>query len=418
MGDRVAMLAAFPDANIRELADAAIIPGLINAHSHLELTAMRGFLDSEEEDFSAWLRKLTFARLERMTPDDLHVSAAWGACEAARAGVTCMGDSSDGANVSMSALREVGLRGTVFQESFGRDPRLANENFQKLTEKVSGLRELETPLVRAGVSPHAPYTVCARQLEMIADFALAERLPLMMHAAESVAEEKFLREGSGPFAESLNERGIEWQAPGTSTIQYLSEHRILETQPLLAHCVNVKLEDIELLRKTKAKVVHCPRSNAKLGHGRAPFVALYNRGVAVGLGSDSVASNNSCDILAEARFAILLSRIGAEESVQRMRAEDGLRAATLGGARALGFEGIIGELKEGLQADFAAISLSGTHQFPSYDPVDTVVFASTGRDVILTVVAGREVFADGEVQTADEARLRARVKEIAEKLES
>ena len=165
VGQCAEIIAQFPEAPVRDVGEAAILPGLVNAHSHLELTAMRGLLDAEESDFFAWLRKLTIARLERMSPDDLYVSAAWGACEAVRAGITCVGDSSDAAVEGMKALRDIGLRGVVFQESFGPDPRLVNENFEKLKTKVALLRERQTPLVRAGVSPHAPYTVCAAQLK-------------------------------------------------------------------------------------------------------------------------------------------------------------------------------------------------------------------------------------------------------------
>ena len=197
----------FPRAVVREFGNAAIIPGLVNAHSHLELTAMRGFLENEETDFFAWLKKLTVARLERMNADDLYVSAAWGACEAARAGVTCLADASDSAEQSMKALHDVGLRGIVFQESFGPDPRLAKENFEKLKTKVTSLRQLETSLVKCGVSPHAPYTVCAPQLELISRFAIDEGLPVMMHAAETELEVLLMRDGQGPFAESLRNRG-------------------------------------------------------------------------------------------------------------------------------------------------------------------------------------------------------------------
>src|SRR6476661_6054049 len=119
--------AAYPDAPVTHYRDSAILPGFVNAHTHLELTVMRGYLENEESDFFAWLRKLTVARLERMTPDDIQVSAAWGACEAARAGITSVGDASDSAGMSMKALKEVGLRGVVFQESFGPDPRLVDE---------------------------------------------------------------------------------------------------------------------------------------------------------------------------------------------------------------------------------------------------------------------------------------------------
>jgi len=407
VGRQAEIVERFPDFRVETFGEAVIIPGLVNTHTHLELTAFRGYLENEETDFFAWLRKLTFARLERMTPDDIRVSATWGACEAVRAGITCVGDASDSAMMSMHALRDVGLRGVVYQESFGPDPKLAAENFDKLKARVHELRAIENDLVRAGVSPHAPYTVCGPQLELIAELAQSERLPLMMHAAESEAEELFLREGCGPFAEGLARRSITWNAPRVSSIQYLKQRGILDTRPLLAHCIRVDDADIETLKRAGAKVAHCPKSNAKLGHGRAPFAKFIAEGIAAGLGSDSVASNNTCDILDEARFATLLSRAGGV----RIEAEEALRAATIGGARCFDFE--VGQLKEGYQADLAIVSLAGVHQTPSYDPVATLIFASSGRDVILTVVAGREVFRDGRVVGVDEERLRARIIEIS-----
>ncbi|HEU4873924.1 MAG TPA: amidohydrolase family protein [Pyrinomonadaceae bacterium] len=400
VGSRSEIVERFAESKLESFGEAVILPGLINTHTHLELTALRGYLENEERDFFAWLRKLTIARLELLTPDDIRVSATWGSCEAVRAGITFVDDASDSALMSMTALRDVGLGGVVYQESFGPDARLAAENFEKLKLKIEELRVNETTLVRAGVSPHAPYTVCGPQLEMIADFARAENLPLMMHAAESEAEDLFLREGCGVFAEGLARRSIEWKAPGMSTIQYLLKRGVLDVRPLLAHCIRVDEKDIETLRDTGAKVAHCPKSNAKLGHGRAPFAKFLESGVAVGLGSDSVASNNTCDILEEARFATLLARAGGDD---------------VSAARIL--ETATGELKEGVQADLAVISLAGVHQLPSYEPIATLIFASSGRDVILTVVAGREVCRDGRVTTVDEDRLRARIKEISQKLE-
>ena len=401
----------FPEARVEDFGQSVILPGLINTHTHLELTALRGYLENEESDFFAWLRKLTLARLERMTPDDIRVSATWGACEAVRAGITCVGDASDSALMSMQALRDVGLRGVVFQESFGPDPRLVEENISKLKTKVEQLRGFETDLVRVGVSPHAPYTVCRAQLEMIAELAIAERLPVMMHAAESEAEELFLRDGTGLFAEGLAKRGIEWTPPGTSAIQYLRRAGILETQPLLAHCIRVDDEDIQTLKETGSKVAHCPKSNAKLGHGRAPFTKFVEAGVTVGLGSDSVASNNTCDLLEESRFAFLLARNSS------LRASRVLAAATVGCAHCLGVEGkAIGVLREGAQADLVVVGLNGAHQLPVYDPVTALVFSSSGRDVVLTIIAGREVYRDQRVLGVDEERLKARLNEIAQKL--
>lgn len=406
IGAAAEIASRFPEARVEDFGQSVILPGLVNTHTHLELTALRGFLENEENDFFAWLRKLTLARLERMTPDDIRVSATWGACEAVRAGITCVGDASDSALVSMQALREVGLRGVVFQESFGPDPRLVAENLRKLKEKVEQLREFETDLVRAGVSPHAPYTVCPAQLELIAEFAVSERLPVMMHAAESQAEEMLLREGTGLFAEGLAKRGIDWTPPRTSTIQYLRSVGILETQPLLAHCIRVDDEDIETLKQTGSKVAHCPKSNAKLGHGRAPFAKFVDAGVIVGLGSDSVASNNTCDILEEARFAFLFGRDPS------LTASQMLTAATASGCLEEG----IGALREGGQADLVVVGLDGAHQVPVYDPATALIFSSSGRDVLLTIIAGREVYRDGRVFGVDEDRLRARINEIAHKL--
>lgn len=408
----------YPDAAFEDFGEAAILPGFINTHSHLELTAMRGYLEREERDFTAWLAKLTFARLSHMTADDIYISALWGAMEAARAGVTTLADASDTASASLRALNDVGLRGIVYQESFGPDPRLAVENLEKLREKISALREYETASVRAGVSPHAVYTVCAPLIELIARYALDENLPLMMHAAETEAEDLLVRKGRGPFAENLARRGIVWRTPGVSVIEYLERTGLLATRPLLAHCIRTDEADIERIKEAKAAIAHCPKSNAKLNHGCAPFAAFINRGTRVGLGSDSVASNNVCDMLEEARFAALLARARGDKlsSGALMGAQEVLFSSTAGGARAIGLNGKTGALAEGLQADLVVINLNGTHQRPVYDAASALVFSSSARDVRLTLVAGKEIFREGRMLTVDEARLSARMKEIQEKL--
>jgi 5-methylthioadenosine/S-adenosylhomocysteine deaminase len=280
-----------------------------------------------------------------------------------------------------------------------------------LKAKVWELRGVENELVRVGVSPHAPYTVCRSQLELIAEFAKTERLPLMMHAAESHAEELFLGEGVGIFAHGLAKREIEWTPPRLSTVQYLQEVGILDCQPLLAHCIHVDDEDIETLKATGSKVAHCPKSNAKLGHGRAPFAKFVEAGVTVGLGSDSVASNNTCDMIEEARFALLFAVENRFLTASRM-----LAVATTDGAYCLGLGERIGILAEGAQSDLAIVALDGVHQSPVYDPITALIFASSGRDVVLTIIAGREVYRDRRVLGVDEDRLRARMNEIAQKL--
>jgi cytosine/adenosine deaminase-related metal-dependent hydrolase len=415
VGPRTEIVSRFPDSRIEDFGEAAILPGFVNAHSHLELTVMRGFLEREENDFLAWLRKLTVARLA-MTAEDLLVSATCGAIEAARAGVTCLGDASSAAEPGLRALQTVGLRGIVYQESFGPDPRLADENVAKLREQIQAARLLEDGMVRVGVSPHAPYTVSGRQLELISRLALDEQIPLMMHAAESQAEELFMLAGQGAFADALRARGIEWQAPGISSIQYLKRHGILDTRPLFAHCINVDDGDIELIKQSRAGIAHCPKSNAKLGHGRAPFAEFITYGLSVGLGSDSAASNNTCDLLEEARFATLLARL--DRANDPVSAEQALFAATLGGARAIGKDDQIGAVAPGMQADITVVSLNGAHQQPARDPADALVFASSGRDILLTVVAGKEIYRDGHLNGVDEGEFRERLEQVRTKIDS
>jgi len=410
VGKRADLLAAFPRLAHEDFGNAAILPGLVNTHSHLELTVMRGFLEPVEHDFFAWLRKLTAARLS-MSEEDLFISAAYGAQEAARAGITCLADSSSLATQSMRALRQVGLRGIVYQESFGPDPKLAAENVAKLRGQLDAMRVLETELVRAGVSPHAPYTVSAPQLQLIARLAIDARLPLMMHAAESAAELQFMVHGTGPFADGLKARGIDWQPPGVSTVRYLHDHGVLQTRPLLAHCINVDENDLQLIKTAGAGIAHCPKSNAKLRHGRAPFAGFLEQQINVGLGSDSVASNNVCDILEESRFAALLAS-------DRVGAGDALIAATQGGARALGLGDRIGQLEPGMAADLAVVNLGDWHQQPVRDPAAALIFSSSGRDVVLTVVDGKEIHRRDAGVTANESELLSRLGQVRSRLES
>jgi cytosine/adenosine deaminase-related metal-dependent hydrolase len=409
VGKRADLLSAFPGMIHEDFGNAAILPGLVNTHSHLELTVMRGFLEPVEHDFFAWLRKLTVARLN-MSEEDLFISAACGAQEAARAGITCLADSSSLATQSMRALRQAGLRGIVYQESFGPDPKLAAENVAKLCGQLDAMRVIETELVRAGVSPHAPYTVSAPQLQLIAQLAIDERLPLMMHAAESAAEHEFMVHGRGSFADGLKARGIDWEPPGVSSVRYLHDHGVLQTRPLLAHCINVDENDLQLIKTAGAGIAHCPKSNAKLRHGHAPFARFLEQQIKVGLGSDSVASNNVCDILEEARWAVL-------RAADRVTASDALMAATRGGALALGLADKIGSLEPGMAADLAVVNLDDWHQQPVREPAAALIFSSSGRDVLLTLVDGKEIYRRDAVVTANETELLSRLDQIRSKLE-
>ena len=382
---------AYPAAQIDNFGEAAILPGFVNCHSHLEITSMRGALDDVEHDFTAWLLKLTAMRGE-LSDEEIGRAALDGALEGARAGVTCFGDIGRYGKAGLAALKAVGLRGILFQETdFSPNNKNADDDFEKLRDKFLLLRENESDLVKIGLSPHSPYTVSRSLFERITDFAIAEDVRISIHAAESWDENEFMTSGGGFFREHYEKFGVEWESPGCSSIEYLRRIGVLRVKPLLAHCITVSEGDIELIALSGSRIAHCPKSNAKFGHGYAPFEAFLDTGIAVGLGSDSVASNNTCDMLEESRFASLAARnrVGSSRFIT---AGEMLETATLGGAKALGLSDQIGSLEPGKQADVAVVTLANIAQQPVNDIHTALVFASNARDTVLTIVAGKEIY--------------------------
>jgi cytosine/adenosine deaminase-related metal-dependent hydrolase len=390
VGSRIEIARDFAPAYVEDFGEAAILPGFVNCHSHLELTAMRGALDKVEHDFRSWLLQIQEIR-SGMSDEDIKNAAIAGAREGAAAGVTCFADIGRMGHAGVNALKTVGLRGVVHQETeFSPDNRTADEDFLKLTAKYETLREQENGLVKIGISPHATYTVSSRLFELIAQYSIINGVPLSIHAAEAVDEMALLTSGEGFFNEVYEEFGLEWYSPLCSPIEYLDRLGVLSARPLLAHCVHVSESDLKRLSSNGAAVAHCPKSNAKFGHGIAPLEAMMNAGISVGLGSDSVASNNVCDMLEESRFAALAARNHSERK-GFVSARDVLKAATLEGARALNLDRLIGSLEPGKQADMAVVSLSNTAQQPVNDIYAALVFASNARDVRMTMVAGKEI---------------------------
>ena len=383
--------ARFPNVETEDLGEAAILPGFVNCHSHLEITSMRNSLDDVEHDFAAWLLKLNAMR-EALSEDDIIAAATAGALEGAHAGVTCFGDIGRYGRAGLEALKKVGLRGVVFQETeFSPEDKTAAVDFKKLIAKFDSLRSDETDLVKVGLSPHSPYTVGPMLFKLITEFSLTNDVKLTIHAAESPDEDRLLREGTGFFTEVYDKFGVGWNSPHCSSIEYLDKLGVLAARPVLAHCVMVSDSDIALIKKSETTIAHCPKSNAKFGHGYAPFEHFLDAEIVIGLGSDSVASNNVCDMLEESRFATLAARnrVGSKRFVP---AKEMIEAATLGGARALGLDDQVGTIEAGKQADLAVVSLDHAAQRPIGDVHAALVFSSNARDVRLTMVAGREVF--------------------------
>lgn len=405
--------AAAPPGDDYELGDAILLPGLINTHAHLELTAMRGFL--EDCRFTEWIDKLRQSRNEVMSDEMLLDSARFGVMEGLVAGITTYADTCS-SGVAMRAMNELGVRGIMYQEVFGPDPAQSDAAMRELEDRIEKLKLEQTDLVALGVSPHAPYTVSDRLYHAAAEFANSRRLPLAMHIAESQAEYDVVANARGDFAERWKRRGIAVERRARSPIELLDRQGALDRGPLLIHCVRVDDADIEIIARRRCAVAHCPASNAKFGHGIAPLLQLISAGIRVGIGSDSVASNNRMDILDEARLALLIHRAETQRH-DAFGAHQALELATIGGARALGIESQVGSLEVGKDADLAAFRTDIARTTPLGDPYSAAIFALPGRSAELVTVRGKVLVERGRARSGDGA-LAQRVREIGTALAS
>ncbi|MQA90277.1 MAG: amidohydrolase family protein [Gemmatimonas sp.] len=402
------------ETDVRDLGSAILLPGLVNVHTHPELATFRGAL--EDLPFRDWILRLVGIRRAVLRPEDDELSARWTMVEALRAGITTFG-ATESSGAAAGALAEAGMRGVVYQEVFGPDPLGATAAMKELERAVDRLAEHSTDRVRIGVSPHAPYTVSDDLYRAVAAFARRAGLPIALHIAESEAERRLVVDGSGDFAPGLHARGIATPPRGRSPIEMLSRLGVLDERPLLIHCVDVDERDIETIAAAECPVAHCPIANARLGHGIAPLVQMREAGVQVGLGTDSVGSNNRLDLLEEARIASLLQR--AKNRVpDHLPGGELLRLCTIDGARALGMDDRIGSLEPGKEADFCVVAIERPHTVPSPDPLATLFHAARGADVVLTVVGGRVLYDHGEHVSLDVEGLRKGIEEAGERIRS
>ncbi len=325
-----------------DLGDAAVLPGLVNAHTHLDLSGMRG-LAPPTSDFTAWLRRVIAHRRQR-SPEQVRADVAAGLAEALRYGTTLVGDiSGDGS--SWQPLAEAPIRAVVFRELLGlpRDRADAAEAVARDWLKDHPA----TPTCRPGLSPHAPYSVRTDLYSRSALLAREFDCALATHLAESPDELELLHHRRGPFVAFLRELGV-WDPKGLAgsprDVMYLcwAQRRLFIHGNYLAPSAYFPKHSI---------VVYCPRTHAAFGHGTHPFRALLDRGIGVALGTDSLASNPDLDLLAEARF---LHRRHPDVPAATV-----LRLATLAGAEALGWADETGSLEPGKSADLVVVPLHG-----------------------------------------------------------
>jgi cytosine/adenosine deaminase-related metal-dependent hydrolase len=358
---------------------SVILPGFVNAHTHLEYAVYAGFGDGLS--FGPWIA-IHVERKQRIDLEDMEAIARLGALECLRSGVTTVGDCSF-VGAAVTACADVGLDAIVYLEVFGPDAD-SLERFELIRDRVSPSL---SDGVRLGISPHAPYTCSLELYRACAELGL----PMATHLAESDDETEYLLSGSGPW-----EAFADMLVPplGTTGIRALASEGLLGPHVLAAHCVQADEKEIELLATHDVAVAHCPRSNAFLGCGIAPLAALREAGVRVCIATDSPASTPSFDMFDELRAAVAGAR-AREKRPDALSAADALELATLGGARALGLESDRGSLTPGKRADLTILSLEGSPFVPWEDPVTATVLGGSPSHVVATLVSGRTRYEKG-----------------------
>jgi 5-methylthioadenosine/S-adenosylhomocysteine deaminase len=391
VGPAAEVAARHPALPVEELGARILIPGLVDAHCHLEWSLLDGMLPPAP--FGPWLGGMLRLRL-RMGPRDHEAAARSGALRALRAGTTTLADSGP-TGAGAAALAELGLRGRVHLEVFGREEGdAAGAAAAAFEDRLSALDAAAGPRVAVGVSPHAPYTVGPALWGALRGRSGLARRPWATHVAESRAEEQAIADGGGPLGDLFARGGAvpgRWAgADGAGAVPRMAAGGALAPGLVAAHCVRLGPGDARLLAEAGVSVAHCPRSNVHLRCGRAPIEAIREAGARVGLGTDSPASGGDFDLRAEARAARDL-----HAGALHLDAAALLRMATLGGAEALGMEDEVGALAPGRRADLAALDAPGDGRPPedrALDPAATVA---------LVIVDGEAVLRDGEPTRAD-----------------
>jgi 5-methylthioadenosine/S-adenosylhomocysteine deaminase len=422
-GDRIAAVGpagelrqADPDAVLDDLGQAIIMPGFVNAHSHLEYTTFRGVLD--DEPFGDWILRLIDIKAA-LTAEDYLDSALLGAVECVASGITTIADTTY-SGVTLRAAAQTGLRGRLYLEVFGIDDTRLDDTLADMHERLAAAAAEAPAQIELGISPHAPYTVSSRLYQAIADYAKQHGMKVASHVAESKEELAYIRSGSGRFAHDYREK-MGWermliQPYGVSPIKYLQQWGVLDHDFLAVHCVHATLDDIRILKAKGVAVAHCPKSNAKLGCGVAPLAELLRHGVRVGFGTDSPASSNIMDMFDEMRTALFLHR-AMERDVAVLNAERCVTIATLGAADALGMAEQVGSLEPGKYADLIAVDISGSHFAPIENPYSALVYGANQDDVLFTCVGGQVLFRDGTLTRLDGGAIRRAGFAVREKLQ-
>jgi 5-methylthioadenosine/S-adenosylhomocysteine deaminase len=373
----------FPDCERVDLPDHVLIPGLVNAHTHAAMALMRGLAD--DLPLMRWLQEHIWpAEARHVSPAFVREGTALACAEMLRAGITCFNDMYFFPEAALEAAAAAGMRVSLgiivvdFPSAYASDPADYLRKGLELRDRAR-----EQPLASFCLAPHAPYSVSDAALRQVATLAAELDLPVHIHVHETEHE----------IQGSLAQHGVR-------PLERLRRLGLVDSNLIAVHSVHLEEAEIELLGRHGCSVAHCPSSNLKLASGFAPVASMFKQNINVALGTDGAASNNRLDILTEMRTAALLAKAVARDA-QAMPAHQALRAATLGGARALGLAERVGSIEAGKRADLTAVALRAPELAPCYDPVSQLVYAAGREHVTHVWVDGELRLRDGELKNED-----------------
>jgi 5-methylthioadenosine/S-adenosylhomocysteine deaminase len=374
--------ARFPDYESIDLPGHALIPGLVNAHTHAAMTLMRGLAD--DLPLMRWLEDHIWpAEAKHVSPEFVRDGTLLACAEMLRGGITCFNDMYFFPDAALEAALSCGMRsvhGVIvieFASAYASDP-------ADYLRKGLALRDRyrDEPLASFTLAPHAPYTVSDATFRQIGTLAAELDIPVHIHLHETREEiERSRAEHGVPPVERLRRLGL------------------LGPNLIAVHAVHMDKQETELLARHGCSVVHCPSSNLKLASGFAPIDSYLKQNINVALGTDGAASNNRLDMFQEMRTAALLAKAVAGDA-RALPAHAALHAATLGGARALGLGDRTGSIAPGKAADLAAVDLRAAELSPCYDPVSHLVYAAGREHVSHVWIGGVLQVRDGALQNS------------------
>jgi 5-methylthioadenosine/S-adenosylhomocysteine deaminase len=388
----------FRGVRLVEAQGRAVIPGLINGHTHVPMSLFRGLGD--DLDLNDWLTKYIFpAEAKNVTEEFVRAGTQLGLAEMIRGGTTTYCDMYYFEDAIAEETQRAGVRG-VLGETVIDFPVPDNKTWpaaMAYTERFVA-RWKGNKLITAAIAPHAPDTVSEAHLKEVRAFSDRTGAPVVTHVAETRKEVEDITRDHG-----------------ASPVEYLARIGFLSLRTVAAHTVHLTENEIKLLKQYNVGSVHNPESNMKLASGVAPVPQMLKAGVAVGLGTDGAASNNDLDMWEAMDYAAKLHKLSSNDP-KVVTAEEALALATINGARALHMEGQIGSLEAGKRADLVIVGLDSLHQTPRYSIYSHLVYATKASDVRTVVIEGRVVMRERRLLTLNEPLIKQKARAIRERI--